>query len=188
VSGRAGRGDIPGEVIIQTYTPGHPAVIAAETADFETFAATELADRRSGGFPPFTRMICLTLRGVNEGKVAFVAGKLAERLQALTGLAPPDSAMEDGAPRRQETGLAELAPPSHALKDERPREPHPRSVEITDALPAPRAKAKGEFRYQILLRAAAVRQMLAPLRQAVGEAKLPADVALAIDVDAVNIL
>ena len=61
-------------------------------------------------------------------------------------------------------------------------------MEITDALPAPHAKAKGEFRYQILLRAAAVRQMLTPLRQAVGEAKLPADVALAIDVDAVNIL
>ena len=55
-------------------------------------------------------------------------------------------------------------------------------------MPAPRAKAKGEFRYQILLRAAAIQPMLAPLRLAVGQAKLPADVALAIDVDAVNIL
>ena len=147
VSGRAGRGDIPGEVIIQTYTPGHPAVVAAETADFETFAAAELADRRKGGFPPFTRMICLTLRGVHEGKVALVAGKLAERIKTLAG-----------------------------------------GVEITDALPAPRAKAKGEYRYQILLRAAAMPHMLAPLRQALGETKLPADVALAVDVDAVNIM
>ena len=150
VSGRAGRGDIPGEVIIQTYTPGHPAVIAAETADFEAFAVTELADRRSGRFPPFTRLVCLTLRGASEEKVAFVAGRLAERLKALVAIG--------------------------------------HRVEITDAMPAPRAKAKGEFRYQILMRAAAMQNMLTPLHHAVGEAKLPKDVALAVDVDAVNIM
>jgi len=148
VSGRAGRGDLPGEVIIQTYTPGHPAVIAAETADFETFAAAELADRRSIGFPPFMKLACLTLRGPAEARVAMFACKLAERILA------------------------------HAAA----------GLSVTDALPAPRAKAKGEFRYQILLRAATMRQIQPPLRQAVAETKLPADMALAIDVDAVNIL
>ena len=153
VSGRAGRGDIPGEVIIQTYTPGHPAVVAAETADFETFANTEMEDRRSGGFPPFTRLICLTLRGASDEKVAFVASKLAERLKALTLPTPIGS-----------------------------------NIEITDALPAPRAKAKGEFRYQILLRGATMQRMLTPLHQAIAETKLPTDVMLAVDVDAVNIM
>ena len=148
VSGRAGRGDIPGEVIIQTYTPEHPAVVAAETADFEKFASQELADRLSGQFPPYMRMICLTLRGASDEKVAFVTGKLAERLKALVA----------------------------------------GRVDITDALPAPRAKAKGEFRYQILMRASGIQSMLLPLRQAIAEARIPRDVTLAIDVDAVNIM
>ena len=197
VSGRAGRGDIPGEVIIQTYTPGHPAVVAAETADFETFANAELADRLSGGFPPFTRLVCLTLRGASEEKTAFVAGTLAERLKTLTARGnarPPASGkpiaidMEGGVPRRREHGLAEFAPPVFAKEGGRPREPQQSCVEITDALPAPRAKAKGEFRYQILLRAAAMQSMLVPLRQAIAETKLPTDVALAVDVDAVNVM
>ena len=149
VSGRAGRGDIPGEVIIQTYTPDHPAVVAAETADFEAFASVELADRLSGEFPPYTRMICLTLRGASDERVAFVAGRLAAQLKVLAAGG---------------------------------------RIEITDALPAPRAKAKGEFRYQILLRAATMQGMLPPLRQAIREARLPADVALAVDIDALNIM
>jgi len=173
VSGRAGRGDIPGEVIVQTYTPGHPAVVAAETADFEKFAATEMADRRSGGFPPFTRVICLTLRGASEEKVAFVAGQFSERLKALLTRTP--------------AARGETRTPVPSMAGARPREPQS-GVEITDAIPAPRAKAKGEFRYQIILRAASIQQMLASVRQAVLEAKLPKDVALAIDVDAVNIM
>jgi primosomal protein N' (replication factor Y) len=155
VSGRAGRGDLPGEVIIQTYTPGHPAVVAAETADFEAFAAGELAERRRGGFPPYTRLVCLTLRGVSEEKVSFVTARLAERLKAL---AAPAAAGAAGA------------------------------VEISDALPAPRAKAKGAFRYQILLRAATIAGLHPLLQQATGEIKLPADVALTTDVDALSIL
>jgi primosomal protein N' (replication factor Y) len=168
VSGRAGRGDIPGEVIIQTYTPRHPAVVAAETADFEAFAAGEMAERRRGGFPPYTRMVCLTLRGGSEEKVAFVAAKLAERLKAL---AHHQGAGQEGGARPAATGLAPGV-----------------VVDVSDALPAPRAKAKGEFRYQILLRAVAMASIHPLLHQAVGEARLPADVALALDVDALSIL
>ncbi|MFZ4397582.1 MAG: helicase-related protein, partial [Kiritimatiellia bacterium] len=165
VSGRAGRGDIPGEVIIQTYTPDHPAVAAARTADFEAFAATELVDRRSGGYPPFTRMVCLTLSGASEDKVAFVSGKLAARLQEQAVRKPLRAEVAGG-----------------------PAAPRAGEFVVTDAMPSPRAKAKGLFRYQILLRAVAMPAMLVPLRQAVSEAKLPADVALAADVDAVNIM
>jgi primosomal protein N' (replication factor Y) len=155
VSGRAGRGDIPGEVIIQTYTPGHPAVVAAETADFESFAAGELTERQRGGFPPYTRLVCLTLRGPSEEKVSFGTTRLAERLKAL---AAPVEAGKAGA------------------------------VDISDALPAPRAKAKGEFRYQILLRAGAIAGLHTLLQRATAEAGLPADVSLATDVDALSIL
>jgi primosomal protein N' (replication factor Y) (superfamily II helicase) len=53
VSGRAGRREQPGEVIIQTRYPGHPLFAALARHDFAGFAETQLADRRSAGFPPF---------------------------------------------------------------------------------------------------------------------------------------
>jgi primosomal protein N' (replication factor Y) (superfamily II helicase) len=53
VSGRAGRREQPGEVIIQTRYPGHPLFAALARHDFAGFADTQLADRRSAGFPPF---------------------------------------------------------------------------------------------------------------------------------------
>lgn len=58
---------------------------------------------------------------------------------------------------------------------------------VPEAAPSPRPKAKGDFRYQILLRAVAASNLLTPVRQAVAATKLPADVFLAIDVDAVNV-
>jgi primosomal protein N' (replication factor Y) (superfamily II helicase) len=53
VAGRAGRREQPGEVIIQTRYPGHPLFAALARHDFAGFAETQLADRRSAGFPPF---------------------------------------------------------------------------------------------------------------------------------------
>jgi primosomal protein N' (replication factor Y) len=53
VSGRAGRREQPGEVIVQTRYPGHPLFAALARNDFAGFAEAQLADRRSAGFPPF---------------------------------------------------------------------------------------------------------------------------------------
>jgi primosomal protein N' (replication factor Y) len=53
VAGRAGRGPLPGQVLIQTYAPDHPAVIAASRLDVDGFADGELDRRRAFGYPPF---------------------------------------------------------------------------------------------------------------------------------------
>jgi primosomal protein N' (replication factor Y) (superfamily II helicase) len=53
VSGRAGRRERPGEVLIQTRYPSHPLFAALERHDFAGFAQAQLAERRSAGFPPF---------------------------------------------------------------------------------------------------------------------------------------
>ncbi len=54
VGGRAGRGTLPGEVLIQTEYPAHPLYLHLARHDFDAFARMELAERRSAGFPPFT--------------------------------------------------------------------------------------------------------------------------------------
>jgi len=57
VSGRAGRGDKPGEVFIQTYRPKHYAIVAAAMHDYEGFYRREIEYRRDAGYPPFRRMV-----------------------------------------------------------------------------------------------------------------------------------
>jgi primosomal protein N' (replication factor Y) len=62
VAGRAGRGLLGGEVILQTYAPDHYAVRAAAEHDFHTFYAQELNYRRQLGYPPFSRLVRLLIR------------------------------------------------------------------------------------------------------------------------------
>ena len=81
VAGRAGRGELPGHVIIQTYTPNHPAITFAQTHDFPGFAASELATR-ARHFPPFLHIVCLTFKGLNDEKVSFFAASCHKQLCA----------------------------------------------------------------------------------------------------------
>ncbi len=63
VAGRAGRGDVPGRVIFQTYNPGHFSISAAQVQDFRAFYNREIAFRKALKYPPFTRLIQLKISG-----------------------------------------------------------------------------------------------------------------------------
>jgi primosomal protein N' (replication factor Y) len=81
VAGRAGRGEIPGEVFVQTFTPFHPAVQAARRLDYEGFFEQEVEFRRQLQYPPFSHLVCLELRSRVEARAQFVAAALSERLR-----------------------------------------------------------------------------------------------------------
>jgi primosomal protein N' (replication factor Y) (superfamily II helicase) len=85
VAGRAGRALPDGKVIIQTYRPGHPAIVMAREGKLEQFYESELAMRKLLRFPPFTRLIRLILRGKDKGKVEEAASKLGASLKAAIG-------------------------------------------------------------------------------------------------------
>lgn len=85
MSGRAGRGTVPGEVMVQTSSPTHPAIACARTEDFEKFAEGELRERRELAFPPFTRLVCLTFRGPSEEVVKGYASRFADGLGSGDG-------------------------------------------------------------------------------------------------------
>ncbi|MDA8194521.1 MAG: primosomal protein N' [Thermaerobacter sp.] len=80
-SGRAGRGDEPGHVVIQTYNPDHYAVVHAKAHDFGGFYEQELQYRRDLGYPPFEDVWLLELHGPQEAEVAAAAGVLADNLR-----------------------------------------------------------------------------------------------------------
>jgi primosomal protein N' (replication factor Y) len=82
VAGRSGRGERPGEVLVQTCTPEHPAIAAAVTHDLAAFARAELAQRKEAGYPPYTRLVTLLVTGTDEAQVERAAGSLAEVTRA----------------------------------------------------------------------------------------------------------
>ncbi|MBN1270615.1 MAG: primosomal protein N', partial [Kiritimatiellae bacterium] len=148
VAGRAGRGDIAGEVIVQTYTPHHPAIQAARRLDYLGFYDQEIEFRKELLYPPFTHLVCITVRGLVEEKVIFSAESFAKALK----------------PRLD------------------------KNVNLGGPTPAPLAKAKGQYRYQIILRAPATRAMVEPLKQVQKDFKWPKGITCAVDVDALSLM
>ena len=95
VAGRAGRGDLSGEVIIQTFTPQSPSLQYARHHDTDGFAAQELEMRRTFDLPPFTHIAVLTIRSQHESMAEFATQTLAARLR---GMLPPPATMTDPMP------------------------------------------------------------------------------------------
>lgn len=85
VAGRAGRGDVAGEVIVQTFTPFHPAIQAARRLDYDGFFDQEIEFRKELGYPPFAHVICLTLRGTDEAAVQRVGERIMEKVRPAWG-------------------------------------------------------------------------------------------------------
>lgn len=83
-SGRAGRGEIPGRVVIQTYNPEHYAITSAAQQNFEVMIEEELAFRESAGYPPYRHLWLLEVRGeypeAARSKAEAVAAAVRERL------------------------------------------------------------------------------------------------------------
>ncbi len=80
VAGRAGRGDAPGRVVLQTFMPDDPTIQFAIKQDFDGFAATELGHRREIGLPPFARMVRIIIRDQDQEKLIQRAEELAAAL------------------------------------------------------------------------------------------------------------
>src|SRR5207237_9192974 len=81
VAGRAGRGDVEGEVFVQAFTPFHPAIQYARRHDFAGFYEQEIEFREQLNYPPLSRIALLTLKGRNEEKVKFSAAHLRRELE-----------------------------------------------------------------------------------------------------------
>lgn len=104
VAGRAGRYRNDGRVIIQTTHPTAPAVQMAALNDLETFYSRELSQRRETMFPPFSRLVNLSIRGKSEEKVreaslalGDIADKLAENDEEIEVFSPSPCLIEKAA-------------------------------------------------------------------------------------------
>ena len=83
VVGRAGRGDTPGQAMIQTLVPQHEVLRLAAAQDYDSFYELELSMRRTLGYPPFADLVLITFTGPEEARVLHGAAKFRDSLSAL---------------------------------------------------------------------------------------------------------
>lgn len=150
VAGRAGRGDAPGQVVVQTFTPDLPAIQHALHHDYEAFVADELPARRDAALPPFSRLARIVVSHAHED----VARSSAERIVSAATAALQRASLAD--------------------------------AQVLGPQPAPLARLRGRYRFDLLVRAAdvsALRRALALLQR---EKALAATGAIMVDVDPVS--
>ena len=89
VAGRSGRADKEGEVIIQTYNPGHYAIIYASNQDFPGFAEEELSHRRHLYYPPYYRLARILFQSADNNVMQEEMDELSQKIQNLTDTFSP---------------------------------------------------------------------------------------------------
>ena len=185
VAGRAGRGDVEGEVFVQAFTPFHPAIQYARRHDFIGFYEQEIEFREQLKYPPVSRVALLTLKGRNEDKVKFSAEHLKRELEKMLGSAAAPaavvSALADDADLFDEGVKQDTRGAYAAAKDLF------RDLIIAGPAPAPLLRAETYYRYQIMLRTHAMSKLSQTLAKILGTLALPDDVTLTVDIDPVNL-
>ena len=137
VAGRAGRGDQPGQVLLQTYTPDHPVIEAVTDHAYEPFIATEWEQRQLLQYPPAGQLVLLRLSSFEAQAVQRVAQDFAQRLDALLKDLPHNRLGPAPAPilrvaRRFRWQILLKFPPGQPLPDlQALRETCPTSVSLT---------------------------------------------------------
>jgi primosomal protein N' (replication factor Y) len=159
VAGRAGRGRLGGEVLIQTSLPEHYAVRCAVDHDYEAFAARELEERRSPRYAPWVRLANVVLSSPDQARAAQAAEEAADWARKAARRAAGDGSDPE------------------------------RRVEVVGPAPAPIERLHGRWRWHFLLRSASPGALGWVGGTLVRHLDLPAgDVRLALDRDPVALL
>ena len=153
VSGRAGRGLKPGQVILQTYNPDLQVIAWAKKHDYNSFFTAELAAREAFDYPPYSRIIRLVMQGLD--------------------------------PREVEVGLESLAEEMSMFLEDKVSE---QSMKILGPAPCIIERVKNRFRYHLLLKVKGDHTVMDPILQFLRNKKVPKQLSLAVDVDALDLL
>ena len=116
VAGRAGRHELPGEVVIQTYDPEHPSITSVQGHHYEGFVRQELKLRHVLGYPPYGRLIGVTFSHESVPMLLSVGQRFATRLKELSAAERIGTDFSGGAPDVLEV-LGPVASPIARLKD-----------------------------------------------------------------------
>lgn len=155
VAGRAGRGKIPGQVVIQSFYPDHYALKFARNQDYYGFYQHEIEFRRLLGYPPFRSLVQILISSGSAEKGLHIAAKVAEEVK--------------------------LSVVRYSSKSR---------IQVLGPAAAPLEKLRGQYRFQVLLKAAQSEAMGHVLQDAftnLGRRKVPIK-SVQVDVDPISLL
>ena len=162
VAGRAGRAELPGEVIIQTYDPQQPVlrlVAGREGSDgFAAFAERELKEREEGFFPPYSHLAVVHFKSQDLRLVSSWAELYAKSLK----------------------NFASALSTKHQAPGTR--------FEVGDALPSVLEKADGWYRWEVVIRSGAAKDISRAWKWLISVRPPPKDLHIGVDLDAYNLL
>ena len=158
VAGRAGRAELPGEVIIQTHDAESPLLAAVVQGDFAAFSEAELAARKECCLPPYCHLAAITFSSANLKLVGDWAMMYAKSLQTLA------SKSNNQTIRRSDNFL------------------------VGEASPCALEKAEGRYRWQIVMRAANAATITRAWRWISSVRPVPKAIRVTLDVDAFNLI
>ena len=159
VSGRAGRAQKPGKVIIQTFSPDEPAIsYISSNKDFKSFAEEELRARKSAYLPPYCKMARIVFRSQSQELVESWSSLYAESLK------------------------------SYAKKANEQTKNLEKPFLVGDAVESPLSKADKYFRYHIIMRAGSALMMTNAYNWIKSLRPPPDDVRISYDVDALTLM
>ena len=179
VAGRAGRGELPGQVIVQTYSPEHVAVEALTQTEassgYGDFLRTELSDRQEQRYPPYGKLVLIRISGLDPQASERAAEKAAQQLtRRFERLIAPrtqlDTQLESELESESEDELEES-------ESEAP-------YAVLGPVPAPIFRVARRYRWHIL-----IKLCLSASLPDISDlpAQMPKGVALSIDVDPLNL-
>ncbi|MSR78025.1 MAG: primosomal protein N' [Candidatus Omnitrophica bacterium] len=158
VAGRAGRGKLPGRVLIQTFSPDHPSVRFAKDHDYLSFFNHEVNERYQYRYPPYQRLMNIIIRSKEEKKAYQYALELRNTLKQ-TLLTPEMFGSDPG-----------------------------NSIEIIGPAPLPFYRLRGHFRWHVMLKFPRHVSLTSKVVEGLAKIKKSSAVAIAIDVDPLSIL
>jgi len=171
VSGRAGRGEKPGRVLIQTLNPNHPSIRCATKHDYDQFFDQEINSRYTYNYPPYTKLVNIIIRSREEKKAYLFSREVHEKLeQFLNPSTARDLSLFDPAPE----------PPKASLRRD--------NTELLGPSPLPFYKLRGHFRWHVLLKTKVHPLPSSEIIGLLGKIKKPSAVQLAIDIEPLSIL
>lgn len=163
VAGRAGRGQTPGRVLIQTFSPEHPSVTFAQHHDFAGFYGYETPVRQEFHYPPFYRLVNIIVRSKTENK-AYAAAREIRDLLRQDLFSPAVS------------GNTAFQPSADT------------EIEIMGPAQLPFYKLRGHYRWHVMLKMKPGKNWVPEIKKSLSRFKKTSEVLYAIDVDPLSVL
>lgn len=189
VAGRAGRGDKPGRVIIQTYLPDHPVIRAVAGHDRDLFAKFDATQRKEAVYPPYVRLANIVAWGKDERRCRDFIEGLAVRVRAGINerFGQPEGA-RSAANSLWNAGAENILPanawlqvsPCGASAFSRPQVLGPTACVLE--------RAKDRFRFHFMVKYPLAADISDILSRSLADAGQPRDISVAVDVDAYELM